>query len=83
MTPCGEKEREMIFMFDLVYQSVTEMNRRNAGIAKKINKLCPRCGIDLWYVRYGVDPQYRSQFNPGEYVAFTCACCGYQEEHQC
>jgi len=68
-------------MFGSVYWSVAEVNRRSTGVPKKLNSSCPRCGTDLWHVWHGVDPQYRSRYNPGEYVRYTCVCCGYQEEY--
>lgn len=69
--------------YDLVYWSVYEANRRNAGLTKSIRYACPKCGQDEWHVYHGVDEQYRSQYNPGEYVEFTCAHCGYSWEEPC
>ena len=68
---------------NLVYWSVTECNRKNAGRSKSVNRRCPECGEDNWYLYHGVDDRYRSEYNPGEYVRFTCAHCAYTEENQC
>ena len=68
---------------DLVYWSVAEVNRRNAGQSKPLNMNCPRCATDSWKTFHGVDPQYKSEWNPGEYVDFICANCGYTEQQPC
>lgn len=43
---------------------------------------CPNCQQREWHARNGIDSRYRSQYNPGEYVEFTCAGCGYSYEEQ-
>lgn len=68
---------------DFFYWSILEANRRSAGCAKSLRCRCPRCGDDSWQVYHGVDEQYRSQYNPGEYVEFTCTNCGYSWEEPC
>lgn len=70
-------------MMDWVAWSVMEANRRNAGLAKPMRMPCPNCRTDLWRVYHGIDPQYRSGYNPGEYVEFTCVNCGYSFEEPC
>ena len=73
-----------LFGDDLVYWSVGEVNRQNAGKGgKPMNMKCPRGCPDSWTTFHGVDPQYRSEWNPGEYVDFICAGCGYTEQHPC
>jgi hypothetical protein len=67
---------------DLVYWSVAEVNRRRGAVSKPMGMKCPS-GHDNWRARNGVDPKYKSQYNPGEYVEFTCADCGYSFEEQC
>ncbi len=70
---------------DLVYWSVAEVNRQNAGNPpKKIGlRTCPTCEGDLWFTHHGVDPQFASEYNPGEYVDFICAKCGYTSHESC
>lgn len=68
---------------DLVYWSVMEANRINAGRSLKQNVKCRRCGEDEWRIRHGVSEEYRSQYNPGEYIEFTCTKCGYSYESGC
>ena len=68
---------------DFVYWSVAEVNRQNSGQAKPMQMICPRCHTDHWRTWHGVDSQYASQWNPGEYVDFICANCGYTEQHPC
>ena len=70
-------------MSDLVYWSVNEVNKQNAGRTKPLNYPCPQCGEDEWSAYYGVNPLYASQYNPGEYVEYTCSKCGYSYESQC
>ena len=71
---------------DLVYWSVAEVNRRNRLLGnpgKPMKMKCPQCGIDNWKVHHGVDSQYASQWNPGEYVNFICTGCGYTDQQPC
>jgi hypothetical protein len=65
---------------DLVHWSVAEANRQRGGRSSR-GPAC-QCGNDLWRARNGVDERYRSQYNPGEYVEFTCTNCGYSYEEQ-
>ena len=62
--------------------SVMEANRQRAGRTITMRHPC-RCGANDWHVRNGIDEQYRSQYNPGEYVEFTCTNCGYSFQEQC
>ena len=68
---------------DLVAWSVAEVNRENQGRNKSIGTPCPSCGKDDWRAYHGIDSQYKSMHNPGEYVRFTCINCGYAFEDQC
>jgi ribosomal protein S27AE len=67
-------------MSDLVYWSVAECNRMHGRTVKTRGELCPYCGADAWICRWGVNPDYRSEYNPGEYIQYTCTKCGYVGE---
>jgi predicted RNA-binding Zn-ribbon protein involved in translation (DUF1610 family) len=67
----------------LVEWSVMECNRQNAGRTKAMGMACPDCGKDNWRVHHGIDPEFRSAYNPGEYVDFVCAHCGYTDHQAC
>jgi predicted RNA-binding Zn-ribbon protein involved in translation (DUF1610 family) len=67
----------------LVEWSVAECNRQNAGRTKAMGMACPDCGKDDWQVHHGIDPEFRSQYNPGEYVDFVCVHCGYTDHQAC
>jgi hypothetical protein len=64
-----------------VYSSVAEANRQRGGRTITMRHAC-RCGGNEWRARNGVDPKYASEYNPGEYVEFTCTQCGYSFEEQ-
>ena len=66
-------------MSDLVYWSVFECNRLHGREVKSHGIKCS-CGADKWRTFWGVDPQYKSEFNPGEFCRFTCVECGYSYE---
>ena len=65
----------------LVYWSVAEANRQRGGRTVKIPP-CHQCGHNEGRAMNGVDPQYASQHNPGEYVQWTCGQCGYSWDEQ-
>lgn len=65
---------------DFVHWSVAECNRRYGGQFKAIGKACPRCGQDNWRCTWGVNPQYRSEYNPGEFIQYVCQCGFVGEE---
>jgi hypothetical protein len=67
---------------DLVYWSVAEVNRKRGSASQPKGMKCPK-GHDNWRVRNGIDPQYKSEYNPGEYVEYTCAECDYSFEEGC
>lgn len=64
-------------MSESVYRSVAECNLRYGQISKPHGENCPRCGQDNWRCFWGVNPAYRSTYNPGEYIQYTCAECGH------
>lgn len=66
-----------------VRESVDLANALHGHEAKKHNSPCPRCHADLWRCRHGIDPKYKSEWNPGEYCEFTCVNCGYSWEIGC
>ena len=68
---------------DLVYWSVAKANQDAAGQHGPKGMTCPHCKSDDWRVYHGVDPQYASQYNPGEYVDFICVRCGYTDQQPC
>ena len=68
--------------FGSVEWSVMEANRQRAGRTTTLKHPC-KCGTNEWRVLNGIDEQYRSQYNPGEYVEFTCTNCGYYFQEQC
>jgi hypothetical protein len=63
---------------ELVYWSVAEANRRRGEQAYE----CPQCGERAMRRRNDVNPEYRSEYNPGECVVESCPC-GYYEEFPC
>ena len=64
-----------------VYDSVYDANRQRGRKTTSMRHPC-RCGANAWYARNGVDPRYASEYNPGEYVYFTCSECGHSFEEQ-
>lgn len=64
-----------------VYSSVAQANSER-GARTSTGRACPRCNNRDWHARNGVDSRYAGQNNPGEYVEFTCAHCGYSYEEQ-
>lgn len=60
-----------------VEESVFQCNRLYGHLVKSRRKNCPNCGKDEWRCRWGINPEYRSKFNPGEYIQYTCAHCGH------
>lgn len=58
----------------LVYWSVAECNRTRGHIFKPHGENCPKCGKDNWRTFWGVNHEYRSEYNPGEYIQYTCEC---------
>lgn len=60
-----------------VAESVALCNLNYGGRIQSLRMKCPRCGEDQWTTYWGINPEYRSQYNPGEYVQRTCACCGH------
>jgi len=69
--------------YDLVYWSVNECNKKAFGKHKPMGRICPDCGMDDWEWRHGVDPEFASEFNPGEYVDFICVGCGHLDHESC
>lgn len=63
-----------------VEDSVYDANRLWGRDVKPHGYPCPRCGRDEWQTHWGIDEQYASQYNPGEYCQFTCVHCGYSYE---
>jgi hypothetical protein len=66
--------------FYSVEDSVYDANRLWGRDVKLHNIPCPRCQADAWQTRWGIDEQYASEYNPGEYCEFTCTQCGYSYE---
>lgn len=60
---------------DLVYWSIAEANRQRGGQRFE----CPRCHKTTMKITNSVNPEYASQFNPGECVIYECPC-GYFDE---
>lgn len=66
-----------------VEDSVYQANVDAYGKHKAMGMTCPNCGKDDWKVHHGIDSQYKSQYNPGEYVDFICVGCGHTIQEGC
>ena len=66
-----------------VQRSVDECNARYGGIFKPLQRICPQCGKDTWRTVWGINSAYKSQYNPGEYCEFICACGYSSGEEPC
>lgn len=64
-----------------VEESLDEVNRQNGNRSRPMGMNCPYGCPDSWRTHHGIDSQYASQYNPGEYVDFICADCGYTVQH--
>lgn len=62
-----------------VEESVYLCNVENGDRARPMGMQCPNSCPDSWRTHHGIDSQYASQYNPGEYVDFICASCGYTD----
>lgn len=71
----------MLMGDDLVYWSVSAANQERGRRTIRLRHPC-QCGANDWRARNGVDPRYASEYNPGEYVEFTCTNCGFAFEEQ-
>lgn len=61
-----------------VAESVAKCNQLYGSQVKPHGETCPHCGKDSWRCFWGINSAYRSEYNPGEYIQYTCAKCGYQ-----
>jgi len=59
--------------------SVMEANRQRAGQVFP----CPKCGVNALSYTNDINPEYRSQYNPGEVVISECHSCGFWDESPC
>lgn len=73
----------LLFGDELVAWSVARANDNAAGKTFERQEPCLRCKKDKWSRRHGIKEEYRSQYNPGEYVVWTCVGCGFSEEFPC
>lgn len=58
----------------ITYESVAECNKLHGYVVKPHGETCPNCGKDQWRTRWGVNAEYRSEYNPGEFIQYTCVC---------
>jgi hypothetical protein len=63
-----------------VEESCMLMNQKNGNSARPMGMICPHCQTDNWQTYHGIDSQYASQYNPGEYVDFICENCGFTDQ---
>ena len=63
-----------------VEESVYLANVENYGKPpRSMNMRCPNACPDLWRTRHGISSEFASEYNPGEYVDFICAGCGFTD----
>lgn len=65
-----------------VEESVYQTNRDHSRDVFKLRSKChnPACDSHEFTCFWGISPLYKSEYNPGEYIQYTCIKCGWKGE---